>query len=399
MPRSPFLRYTMFGLLYFTQGTILSYFTALNALYFLERGLTMTEVGVFGTIALIPFVIKIGYGMLSDNVNLFGLGYRKPYILIGLTVQTVCLIIAPFIDPAQYYWGFVGMAFILQMGMALYDTCTDGLALDTTGEEEQGKIQGIMVGGRAVGVVLTASAVGLLADNVSWAAVFWLLAALTVLPFPLVLGIKEGERHVEQAFDWSAFAAFKQKTVIALGVAGLLFFAIIAGANLNVNPFLETEYNISLTTAGLFTTVWGIGVVLGGISGGTLVSWLGKPRATYLTLGVALVSIALLATVPGVGLAWPLVALFGLAYGTYQTVYFSLAMEYTDSRIAASMYSILMAMTNVGQGIGMGLAGFMADSIGFRVAFVVFALLNLLAIPLLPVIFKGVTEPPEAVAA
>ena len=38
------LRYTMFGLLYFTQGTILSYFTALNALYFLSRGLTMGAV-------------------------------------------------------------------------------------------------------------------------------------------------------------------------------------------------------------------------------------------------------------------------------------------------------------------------------------------------------------------
>ncbi len=38
------------------------------------------------------------------------------------------------------------IAFIMQLGMALYDTCTDGLALDTTPEEEQGTIQGFMVG-------------------------------------------------------------------------------------------------------------------------------------------------------------------------------------------------------------------------------------------------------------
>ena len=37
------LRYTLFGLLYFTQGTILSYFTALNELYFLSRGPPMTD--------------------------------------------------------------------------------------------------------------------------------------------------------------------------------------------------------------------------------------------------------------------------------------------------------------------------------------------------------------------
>ena len=92
----------------------------------------MADVGVFGAIALIPFVIKIFLGMLSDRVNLFGMGHRKPYILIGLIIQALCLVFAPFIDPAANYWGFVAMAFTLQMGMALYDTCTDGLALDTT---------------------------------------------------------------------------------------------------------------------------------------------------------------------------------------------------------------------------------------------------------------------------
>ncbi len=168
MPEKKFVRYAMFGSLYFTQGTILSYFTALNALYFLSRGLSMTSVGIFASIAMIPFVIKIFLGMLSDKVNLLGMGHRKPYILLGLVIQIMCLILVAFVDPAKYYWGFVAIAFVLQMGMALYDTCTDGLALDTIPEDEQGTIQTFMVGGRAVGVVVTASVVGLLAQNVSW---------------------------------------------------------------------------------------------------------------------------------------------------------------------------------------------------------------------------------------
>ena len=198
MKKRKITRYAMFGSLYFSQGTILSYFTALNALYFLDRGLTMTDVGIFASIALIPFVIKIFFGMLSDRVNLFGLGHRKPYILIGLIIQFVCLVIVPFIDPAYYYWWFVGIAFILQMGMALYDTCTDGYALDTTPVEEEGTIQGFMVGGRALGVVITASAVGLLADNVSWLSVFWLLAGFTLIPLPFVLRLREPDRPVER---------------------------------------------------------------------------------------------------------------------------------------------------------------------------------------------------------
>jgi PAT family beta-lactamase induction signal transducer AmpG len=86
-------------------------------------------------------------------------------------------------------------------------------------------------------------------------------------------------------------------------------------------------------------------------------------------------------------MAWPLAALFGLAYGYYETVYFALSMRLTDPRIAASMFSILMAVANLGTAIGVGLSGFLVDSIGYRGTFAVIAGLNLLALPLLPIIF------------
>jgi len=387
MHRNKTLRYTMYGSLYFTQGTILSYFTALNALYLLSRGLTMTDIGVFAAIALLPFVLKIFLGMLSDRVNLFRLGHRRPYIIIGLLVQTVCLIIVPYIDPAKNYWGFVAVAFILQMGMALYDTCTDGLALDTTPTDEQGTIQGFMVGGRAVAVVVTASVVGLLAEYVSWVAVFWLLAFFTLIPIPLVLTAKEAERTSDEKFDWSAFAAFKQKTVVFLAILGFLFFFIIAGANQLVNPFLQESFGISLSMAGYYTTVWGIGVVLGAIFGGRIYKKIGMRNATLGAMITGFLGILALAFTAGPATAWLLVALFGLAYGTQQTIYFALAMKYTIPSIAASMFAILMAVTNIGQGAGMAVSGMLVDATSFRITFIVLAALNFLALPLLPKIF------------
>lgn len=389
MPKSKALRYATFALLYFTQGTILSYFTALNALYFLSQNMSMTSVGIFSAIALLPFIIKIFLGMLSDNVNLFGMGHRKPYILIGLGVQLACLLVVPFIDLKTGYWGFVGLAFILQMGMALYDTCTDGLALDTTPPEEQGTIQGFMVGGRAVGVIAIASVVGWLAQNVSWLAVFWLLAGLTLLPLPLVLRIRETAKPAGQRFNWQAFGAFKQVPVMALAGVGLIAFLVVVGANQLVNPFLEKQFKIDLTTAGLFTTVWGIGVVAGGIAGGYLNDKIGRKSAVLIALGFTSVATLALGAVASPGLAWPLVLIFGLAYGTYQAVYFALAMHYTDRRVAASMFAILMAFTNLGQAVGLGLGGIVADKLGYLWAFAIFAGVNLLALPLLPVVFKN----------
>ena len=60
-------RYTAFALLYFSQGAILSYFTSLNAIYLLSFGLTMSQVGLFSSVALIPMILKIFIGMLSDK--------------------------------------------------------------------------------------------------------------------------------------------------------------------------------------------------------------------------------------------------------------------------------------------------------------------------------------------
>jgi len=392
MPHSTNFRYTLFGLLYFTQGTILSYFAALNALYFLSQGLTMTSVGIFSAIALIPFVVKIFLGMLSDRFNLFNLGYRKPYILIGLAIQFICLIIAPFINLKTGYWGFVALAFILQMGMALYDTCTDGLALDTTPTREQATIQGFMVGGRAVGVIVTASLVGILADKASWQAVFWLLAGLTLLPLPMVLRIKEQERPAQTRFEWSAFKAFRSLNIWLVAAVGLISFMVIVGGNQLINPFIQDTLQISLSTAGFLTTVWGIGVVVGGVSGGKLISRLGLRQGIWLGLILASVALVLLSLAinPDAGrlLVYGLVMFFGLAYGLYQASVFALAMLHTSPIIAASMFAILMAFTNVGQGIGLGLGGSLVDKIGYPATLVLFAAVNLAVIPLLLFLYR-----------
>jgi PAT family beta-lactamase induction signal transducer AmpG len=103
----------------------------------------------------------------------------------------------------------------------------------------------------------------------------------------------------------------------------------------------------------------------------------------------ALVAIGALALIPSMGWAWGLVAAFGLAYGYYETVYFALSMRATDPRIAASMYSILMAVANIGTGIGLGVTGVLTDVAGFRWTFAILAALNLLALPLMGKVFSS----------
>ncbi|OJX47345.1 MAG: hypothetical protein BGO78_17935 [Chloroflexi bacterium 44-23] len=387
MNRSKSYRYSMFALLYLAQGAVLGYFTALNAIYLLSFGISMSKIGIISGIALTPFVLKIFLGMLSDKVNFLGLGFRKPYIILGLLIQSIGLLIVPLINPGKQFVLYGVLAFLVMTGMALYDTTTDGLALDTTPKDEAGTIQGFMVGGRAMGVVVVSSVIGVLAQQVSWLAAFVLLAVISMVPLFLVLGYGEAKRTAETEFQWSAFSAFKKWPIIALGLMGALYSLVINAANEIVNPFLQSEFGISIMLAGFYTTVWGIGVVVGGISGGKLTDRLGKKRSVEIAAVISLLSILALAFTSSPMLAWLLVFLFGLAFGFYETVYFAISMEKSDLRIAASMFAILMAVANIGTGIGLPIGGLLADGVGFRFTFAIIAALNLLVLPLLPAIF------------
>lgn len=388
MNRSKWIRYAMFGLIYFAEGTILSYFTALNPIYLRSFNLTMSQVGLMGTIAITPFIIKIFFGMLSDKVNFFKLGHRKPYIIIGLLVQGLCLLIVPAINPGEQFGLFALLAFVLMAGQALYDTCTDGLALDTTPAEEEGTIQGFMVGGRALGVVIISAVLGLLVRNLSWTVMFYALALLTLLPLPFVLMVKEERRRSDQRFEWKAFSAFKAWPVIALGLLGALYSLIINGADQIITPFMNETFAVDEFAAGLYVSVWGVGVMIGGLTGGKLVDRMGHRRSILVAAGISLLAIGSLALINGAAVAWGLMVLFGVAYGYYETVYFAVSMNYTDSRIAASMFSILMAVANLGTAVGLGLSGALVDLVGYPLTFIILAGLNLLALPLVSVIFQ-----------
>jgi hypothetical protein len=72
--KSPFRRPALFGAVYFVEGVVLTYFSTFNILYLRTFDLSFTRIGVVGGITLIPFVLKVFIGLLSDRVNLAGLG-------------------------------------------------------------------------------------------------------------------------------------------------------------------------------------------------------------------------------------------------------------------------------------------------------------------------------------
>src|SRR5206468_1577703 len=106
------------------------------------------------TLATLPLIFKFLGGPISDRFNLLGLGHRRPYIVLGLILQTLGLVGLTLVHPGRHLAGFTAMAVVAVTGLALYDTCCDGMAIDATPPRDRARVQGTLVASRFVATAL-----------------------------------------------------------------------------------------------------------------------------------------------------------------------------------------------------------------------------------------------------
>lgn len=383
------LRLTLFASIYFVEGAVLTYFSAFNILYLRSFELSFSLIGIVGGITLIPFVLKIFIGYLSDRVPLFKIGHRKPYIILGLLIQIVAFLLLPLIIPNKQFGLYLTLVILAALGMSTYDTTTDGFSIDTTPEKDRGLVQGLMVGGRALSAVITAALMGLFSQSGKWSLIFYMIAFLGLLALILTFFVKDNkERTTEMQFSRAAFSAFKDKSFLLFLALGIIYPLALYSAQGMVGAFLNEGMGISLGTVGLYTSVFGVGTILGGLIGGPLMKKIGERASVLAALLITSIVTYALAVTPTAGLMWAIVFLFGFAFGYYETVYFAMGMDFSDPRIAAFMFAFIMAVGNIGIGVGQPLAGILVDKVGFRPMFAIFATVHLLALPVVFAIFR-----------
>jgi predicted MFS family arabinose efflux permease len=140
---------------------------------------------------------------------------------------------------------------------------------------------------------------------------------------------------------------------------------------------------------GLYTSIFGVGTVLGGLTGGPVTGRIGRRTSLVVALLLTSATVAGFAVLPSAGVAWIAV----LAFRFYETVY--MAMGFSDPRIAACTFSLIMAVGNIGIGLGQPLSGALVDGVGSRWMFAVLAGLNLITLPLVYEVFYMIKQPAE----
>ena len=171
------------------------------------------------------------------------------------------------------------------------------------------------------------------------------------------------------------------------------------GSALPILPLYARSFGVSYAGAGMFTSAFGLARLVGDLFAGALIDRYGERRMAPLGMIVVSASAILTGSAPTFPLAVAAWSLSGLGSAVMFGAQFSYLMKTVPQERMARTLGIFYGGFNIGIIVGGTIAGFVADSFGFRVPLFVYGavmfvamLFYIRAVP--DPVLSGVTEPP-----
>src|SRR5262249_16371682 len=118
----------LFAVVYFSQGMYHVADQVVTLTLKETLGLTPAQVGTFGMLVLVPWVIKPIYGLVSDGFPLFG-RRRKSYFLLSSALATLAGVVL-WLQGEPTYGSLASRAIVMGLGIAFTDVLTDAMMVE-----------------------------------------------------------------------------------------------------------------------------------------------------------------------------------------------------------------------------------------------------------------------------
>ena len=293
--------------------------------------------------------------------------------------------------PGSSLAGFTALAVLTVTGLALYDTCCDGMVIDVTPPSDRDRVQGLLVASRAAAAMFCTLGFGFLLEATGngpgrGSPVLWICAGWGHSPGSGA-GLAGAPRADDaESFQWRALGVLVKPRALVLLAFGAFYALVGYGVEINLSPFYGRELQLREGAIGGLGAARYVGRVLGAALLPVLALRMG--RSWILTTGLLALaaSTAAQALISGPWQAALAGGAFGAANGWTDAVFYVLAMEASDPRMAASTYALFMAVTNIsvaGGSLFARLASALgnAGQPGYRLAFLITGAFVLLAWP------------------
>ena len=402
-------RYFAFSALYIAQGIPegITYF-AIPA-WLSMNGKSPLEIAAFVGVIGIPWSFKIFIAPLMDRFTFLDMGRKRPWVIfgqLGLIISFLSIGLVP--DPLNNSLGLMTAGFFISFFGAFQDVATDGMAVDVIPANEQAKANGLMWGTKIVGTSLSlvtgTAMINAFGFSIAISSLSIIVALIMIVPIyfrerpgeklmPWTVGEASSESKQTQLNSWksifkSLYKVVKLKSSIAFGV-GVFATGIMFGLIDTLMPIFSiqelgwTNTNFS----NVFSIITLVGGFLGMFIGGYLVDYFGKIKMLTIYLGIITTIIIVFALLTNLWNNTIVFYSFMLSYYTFYTflciAVFASAMHLCWKTVAATQFTLYMALSNMGRASGSAMLGVLKTNFNWEIVFLIIAVTPILMLILI----------------
>lgn len=381
-------RYTVFTLMYLSEGLPIGFSTIALAAYLRLSGASTTEVGAFVAAVYAPWAFKWAWAPLVDLFWVERLGQSRSWILLSQMMMILTMAVLLFTDLTANISLLISLTILHNIFAATQDVAIDAMAVRVLPEEEIGTANGLMFGAQYVGIALGGSGALFITGLLSfpWAFAYLLTAMSLVLTFvtlPLIEppsppALPRTAQHSPLQALRARLAVFfteLKEGVLGRGfgpIACAIFVLFPPGAvalSLAIGTTMQVDLKMdesTLATVALFTNGFaGLGAFLGGL----LADRVSSPRLIILASYLATASLTLyIASIAGsltVMLFATLLVLYYFCFGLHLSAVSGLCMRLSNPAVAATQFTAYMALHNLPYSYSSAWQGAFANAHGY----------------------------------
>lgn len=355
-----------------------------------DKGFDLKTIGFFSLVS-IPYTLKPFFAPIIDSCSVPFLtrifGQRKSWIILSQLFLVVFIALLGIAGIAANITYIAVFALLVAFASASQDIVIDGYRIELIKKEDQGLAASFYVYGYRIGMLISGALALVLAELLSWDAVYFIMAAFMLACVAIVLFAEETRKNWHARDSHGNFLAWFKSSVIdplADFTRHKKWYVIIAfiicfklgdafAGNLTL-PFLleigfsKIEIASIVKTFGLFATLFGIFI------GGVLVKKIGITKSLWIAATAQMLS----------NLAFSYLAQIGY---DPQTLYFVIFVENFSGGIgdavfvaylsglcnvafSATQYALLVSCATLARSVLSSSAGMFAQTLGWYQFFI-----------------------------
>lgn len=350
-----------------------------------DAGVDLTVIGLMALVGL-PYTLKFLWAPLFDRYRLPFLGRRRGWLLCMQMALLLAIAGLGLADP-RIPWMVALAALLVTFFSASQDIIVDAYRREDLSDAELGLGSSLYINGYRVGMLLASGGGLILADHVSFAVVYLIMAAC-MLP-GLLTTLLAPEPEIATGMPATLRAAVIEplieyfSRVDAVWVLAFILFYKLGDtmASAMTIPFY-LDIGFSKTEIGAVVKLFGFWATIGGsLAGGVLMLRLGINRSLWLFGVLQAVSTAGFAVLARIGYSLAglsaVIAFENFSGGMGTAAYAAFMASITNKRFTATQYALLSSLMGVPRVLASAPTGWMAETMGWEWFFIFCTLIAL----------------------